>query len=156
MRKISNESDIPYLAESIRYYEARGNELHELNQDETLLREAYMRVKSGESRLYFTWHGQYKTDMFEVDDPLPLGLAYGFEASDHTHDITWNIRDVNERGSYFTVDVEFKCGCTFDGIDGDRRLQLALKSLKGWDIAKRSNGYDGKYTVRVLKSSMRQ
>lgn len=155
MRKISNESDVPYLSDGIRYYEARDNALYEINQNEVLLREAYARAKAGESKLYFTWHGQFKTDTFEVDDLLPLGLAYGFEEANHMHDVEWRICDENERGAYFSVDLEFKCGCTFDGVDRDKRLQLTLKSLKGWEISKHSNGRNGKYSVRVLKSSMK-
>lgn len=156
MRKVSNENDIPYLFESIRYYEAYNNELRELNQDRTLLSEAYARAKSGASKIYFTWHGQYRTDMFEVDDLPSFGLAYGFEQSDHTHDIEWHVRDINERGAYVTVDVEFKCGCTFDGLDGDKKLQMTLKSLKGWEMSKSYiSGCRGKHTVRILKSSLR-
>lgn len=156
MRKISNEKDIPFLSESIRYYEAVNNELRELNQNEALLGEAYFRAKDGKSKLYFTWHGQYKTDMFEVDDLPSLGLAYGFEQSDHTHDIDWSIRDVNERGSYYTVDVEFKCGCTFDGTDGKQKMRMALRSCKGWETsASQRSGCNGKYTVRVLKNSIK-
>lgn len=156
MRKVSNENDIPYLLEDIRYYEACNNELRELNQDRALLSEAYARAKAGASKIYFTWHGQRRTDMFEVDDLTSFGLAHGFEKSDHTHEIDYHIHDINERGSYFTVDVEFKCGCTFNGLDKDKRLQIALKSLKGWELTKSyPSYYNGKYTVRILKSSMR-
>lgn len=155
MRKVSNENNIPYLNEGLRYYEAHGSELCELNQDINMLREAYVRAKSGESKLYFTWHGQYRTDMFEVDDLLQLGLAYGFEKCDHTHDIEWHIHDIYERGAYFTVDVVFKCGCTFEGVDARKKLKMALKSLKGWEMSQSSLGIcNGRYTVRILKSSM--
>jgi len=94
--------------------------------------------------------------MFEVDDLLQFGLDFGFEKSDHTHEIAWRFCDANERGSYVSVEVEFKCGCTFDGADRIKKLQMVLKSLNGWEISKSYlGGYNGRYIVRVLKSSMR-
>ena len=65
MRKVSENKEFPFLSKSLCYYELLNNNLEDLSRDENLLKNAYIRAKNGESKIYITWHGNYRTDMFE-------------------------------------------------------------------------------------------
>ncbi len=157
MRKVSENKDFPFLSKSLCYYEVVDNELKDLARDEKLLKEAYERVKKGKSKLYVTWHGQYRTDMFEIDDLVSFGQTFGFEKPEHIHDIEWKCCNKDDNGAYVTIEVDFKCGCTFDGFDGIQKLKKELLLQKGWDMsASAGMGIcDSKYTIKVLKNSIK-
>lgn len=118
MRKAGEVDKFPYLSKSITYYETIGNEIFELTNNENSIKVAYLRAIDGKSNLYATWHGTYRTDMFYIDNLHELGLAFGFEQTEHEHKIIWKCENSQEKGSYVTVDIEFACGCTFDTEDG--------------------------------------
>lgn len=93
--------------------------------------------------------------MFLIDDLQKLGVAFGFEQTAHEHKIIWKCENLQEKGAYVTVRIEFACGCTFDTEDGIYRLKKELLQCKGWDMAASYlGGYKGKYTVRVKKSTI--
>lgn len=115
MRKVSENREFPFLSESLCYYELANNHLIDLARNENLLRDAYNRAKNAESKLYVTWHGNYRTDMFELDDLDSFSQAFGFEEQKHIHDIEWKFYDKEEKGAYTSLEINFKCGCAFDG-----------------------------------------
>ena len=73
MRKVSENKEFPFLSKSLCYYELLNNNLEDLSRDENLLKNAYIRAKNGESKIYITWHGNYRTDMFELDNLYTFG-----------------------------------------------------------------------------------
>lgn len=154
MRKAGDVDKFPYLSKNITYYEAICGEIFEL-KNENSVKTAYIRAVNGESHLYATWHGTYRTDMFFIDDLHVLGLAFGFEQTEHEHKIIWKCENPQEKGSYVTVDVEFACGCTFDSEDGICRLKKELSLCKGWDMSSSYLGkHNGKYLIRVKKNTI--
>lgn len=126
MRKVSENKGFPFLSEDLCYYELVNNDLKDLIRNENLLREAYNRAKNKESKLYIAWHGNYRTDMFELDHLDSFAQAFGFEEQKHIHDIEWKFYDKEEKGAYTSLEINFKCGCTFDGCDGIRKLKKEL------------------------------
>lgn len=156
MRKVSENQEFPFLSKSLCYYELLNNKLEDLSRDETLLKNAYIRAKNGESKIYITWHGNYRTDMFELDNLNDFGQSFGFEQQNHIHDIEWKYYDKEEKGAYISLDIKFNCGCTFDGCGGIRKLQKELLLQKGWDMsASCLSGYNSKYIIRVRKNSIK-
>ena len=156
MRKVSENKGFPFLSQELCYYELENIDLKDLTRNESLLREAYNRAKNEESKLYITWHGNYRTDMFELDDLDSFAQAFGFEEQKHIHDIEWKFYDKEEKGAYTSFEIHFKCGCTFDGNDGIRKLKKELLLQKGWDMsASYLGGYNSKYIIRVRKNSIK-
>ncbi len=156
MRKVSENKGFPFLSEDLCYYELVNNDLKDLIRNENLLREAYNRAKNKESKLYIAWHGNYRTDMFELDHLDSFAQAFGFEEQKHIHDIEWKFYDKEEKGAYTSLEINFKCGCTFDGCDGIRKLKKELLLQKGWDMsASYLGGYNSKYIIRVRKNSIK-
>jgi len=155
MRKVSEDKKFPFLLEGIRYYEAKDNNLIELDNKEGLIEEAYKRANKKESKLYLTWHGEHKTDMFEVDDLYSMGLAFGFEKYNHDHVSDWKIVCDEGRG-YVDVEITLRCECVFDSMDWRRRLAKQLFIEKGWEmVISRGSKYSDKYVVRIKKNTMK-
>lgn len=155
MQKTGDVDNFPFLSKGVTYYEAKNSEICELGNSENSMKDAYARALAGESNLYVTWHGAYRTDMFFVDDLHKLGVAFGFEQMEHEHKIIWECENPQEKGSYVTVDIEFGCGCTFDTEDGIYRLKKELALCKGWEMsASYLGGYKGKYIIRVKKNTI--
>lgn len=157
MRKVSENKEFPFLSTSLCYYELINNELVNLDRDEELLQKAYERCKNNNSKLYVSWHGMHRTDMFEIDDLPSFARAFHFEKAEHEHDIEWHISNIDAGNGYVYVDIEFKCGCTFDGSDGIRRMYKDLLEQKGWEmVVSHIGGYDGRYTIKVKKRTMKE
>ena len=157
MERTSNVEKFPFLIKGVNYFELIDNELIDLGHEENKIKEAYLRAKNNQNKLYITWHGVHRTDMFFVDNLNQLGQAFGFEKPDHYHHMEWRYRDEVARGGYITVDIIFKCGCNFDYIGGTEQLKRDLLIQKGWQMSGSGGvgGYNGKYSISVLKSSIK-
>lgn len=153
MQFASEVENFPYLSKELCYYEIRDNDIFCLDRNEIQIKEAYLRAKNGESKLYATWHGQYRTDMFYLDDLKQLGQTFGYEESDHVHEFEWKV--TRTEGAFAWIDIEFKCGCTFDGAGGIQKLSRELLRQMGWNmVVSGRGGYDGRYTIKVWKNSL--
>lgn len=156
MRKTSKTEKFPFLMKTLKYYEVKDNSLYEVDNNVLSIKEAYLRATTGESTLYASWHGTYSTDIFLIDDLHELGVAFGFEKSDHVHEIEWKYVNPQEKGAYISIQIEFKCGCSFDTVDGKEKLKKDLLLCKGWEISSSGlGGCNSKYTVRVKRSSIK-
>ena len=62
----------------------------------------------------------------------------------------------DKKSRYAYVNIEFKCGCEFD-YGMIQKLALDLKKQLGWEITTSTglSGYAGKYTIKVLRSSIK-
>lgn len=157
MQRTSEVEKFPFLIKDMHYYELKNFDLIDLGHDKSLIEAAYLRAKNNESKLYVTWHGTYRTDLFLIDNLFTFGQTLGLEQPTHIHDIEWNYHDNDSRGGYATLDVRFKCGCCFDGVGAMEQLKKDLLIQKGWEMSKSyMGGYNGKYIIRVLKSSIKE
>ena len=153
MRKTSEDDDFPFLTNEIHYYKVKDNDLIDLERD----KEAYLEAEKNKCKIFLTWHGTYRTDLFFVDDLKKLGQAFGFIAPEHIHDIEWAFEESNPTGVYVYVNLKFKCGCTFNGLGGIERLKNDLLYQKGWEMSKSYMGtHNNCYTIKVLKRSICQ
>jgi hypothetical protein len=130
--------------------------------------EAYERAKAGTSRLFAVWPGQYRSDLFEIDDleeyAKAIGLIHDHQRTglaEHEHSVRLSQRSYstdNPRSQYVSIDVELDCGCEIRDLTvfaGDMRKQY------GWDIAT-TGGHgirstpDGKqvYSLRARRTSL--
>lgn len=64
--QVMGDATFPHGSRGVCYYVIKSNQLVEVGYDD-----AVRRARRG-GRVYATWHGQWRTDMFEVDD-LYLG-----------------------------------------------------------------------------------
>lgn len=78
MRKSSEvEYGFPYGSKIVCYIEhTSDNRIVHIQNYAQQKRDVYFRVKSGESKLYAVWPGQYSSDLFEIDDIDEYGKAY--------------------------------------------------------------------------------
>ena len=102
--------------------------------------------------------GSYRSDLFCIDDLNELADAYGIERDDpHIHEIEWKFSSMDDKISrYAYIDIKFKCGCKIE--DGTiKKLALDLRKQLGWEVATSVgwSGYDGKYTIKVLRTSIK-
>lgn len=83
---------------------------------------SYQRARSGESRLYAVWPGQWYSHLFAIDDLDEYVRAFGVVheekrtgPADHEHQVRWEIHpfEKNPNGSYVTLEIRLDCGCEF-------------------------------------------
>lgn len=156
--------DFPYQHPTTCYVEvwADGSVTHGTDAG------TYERAKAGKSRLFAVWPGQYRSDLFVIDDldeyAKALGLIHDQERTglaEHEHDVRWTRRTYstdNPRSPYVPVEVELGCGCTI------RDLSVFAKHMReqrGWDVATSggwgSSGASGgkqTYSLRVRRKSL--
>lgn len=159
MRSAKENKEFPYDSTLICYIEVfPDGKTRQVFCNQTDIEQAYNRAKKGESQIYAVWPGRYKSDLFIIDDLNKLADAYGIEKEDgHIHDITWKFSSMDDKKSrYVYVDIEFKCGCEFH-YGMIKKLALDLKKQLGWEIATSTGlgSYAGKYTIKVLRSSIK-
>ena len=129
---------------------------------------AYERAKAGKSRLFAVWPGQYRSDLFVIDDldeyAKAIGLIHDQERTglaEHAHKVRWKPHPYgqdNPRSPYITIEIELDCGCEIR----DRHVFAAhMRKQHGWDLAT-SGGWGGTgmpggkrtYTLRARRKSL--
>lgn len=77
MRKASEEEYFPYDSKLVCYIElTKEKEIRQIQNYVQEKRDIYFRVKNEGSKLYAVWLGQYRSDLFEIDDIELYGKAY--------------------------------------------------------------------------------
>ncbi len=104
------------------------------------------------------WPGNWRSDLFIIDDPNLLADAYGIEYEGaHSHKIKWEISSIDDgESAYAYVDITFLCGCelSFSKI---KAFAADMYRQYGWDVAtsKGIGGHSGKYTISVRRSTLK-
>jgi len=159
-------NDFPYTSPIVCYIEV--NQVGNVSQVNNHNMALYTRIKNGESKLYAVWPGQYRSDLFLIDDPTEYAKARGIIPDpertglrEHEHQVWWQIAssESNSRGAYVPVNVRLDCGCRIKDI---RTFAEHMHQQKSWNVA--VGTYPGSYqegqklpiyTVRVQRSSLR-
>ncbi len=69
MKKASEQDFFPYDSKLVCYIEmTKDNELKQVQNYVQEKRGVYYRVKNEGSKLYAVWPGNYRSDLFEIDD----------------------------------------------------------------------------------------
>lgn len=122
----------------------------------------YERALSGESRLFAVWPGQWRSNLFVIDDldeyARALDIIHDQERTGlaaHDHDARWTLSpyEENPNGSYIRINVWLDCGCTIRDLDV---FAAQMRKQRGWDIAK-SGGWGsggGSYSMRARRRSL--
>jgi hypothetical protein len=155
--------DFPYRLGTLCYIEVTGAGKVRFGSD----RESYERASAGESRLYAVWPGQWRSDLFVIDDLEEFARAVGFIHDDertglaeHDHDVKWDVSTYEDTptGVYVTIEVRLDCGCEIRDLE---TFASQMREQRGWDIARSRgwsrSGMDGssyRYTMRVRRSSL--
>jgi hypothetical protein len=130
--------------------------------------EAYSRAKAGASRLFAVWPGQYRSDLFAVDDldeyARATGLLHDPERTglvEHVHEVSWESDSYGSdspRSPYMTIRLRLECGCAIRDL---AVFAAHMRQQRGWDIATSggwgSSGPPGgpaTYTLRVRRKSL--
>ena len=126
---------------------------------------AYYATKKGECKLYAVWPGQYRSDLFIIDNLDEMADALGIPTTKtHVHNVVWTLGRFDDGHSvYASVDVRLPCGCSIDKM-GIRKFAADMKEQRGWEVAV-STGYSAhtiggdtsnwEWTIRVKLCSLR-
>ncbi|MFF8672585.1 hypothetical protein [Streptomyces sp. NPDC015242] len=128
--------------------------------------DAYQRALAGESRLFAVWPGQWRSDLFAIDDLDEYARAHGIVhdeertgLAEHIHDVKWALadREPNPRSQYVSIDLRLVCGCS---INDRRTFASQMREQQGWDMAvtggwgRQTNANGTTYTFRVRRRSL--
>jgi hypothetical protein len=122
---------------------------------------AYRSAIEKKIRILAVWPGNYRSDLFEIDDLDAFADAFGVRGvSDHEHKIAWSLSPYDDRKSmYADINAVLECGCTVNRHN-IRKFFSDMKVQKGWDLATSSglsyhvNGENTEYTFRVRRNSL--
>ena len=69
MRSAKEQEWFPYGAKTVCCFEIWSDgSIRQVERNKTAMRESYERVKSGETKMYAVWPGQWSSDLFIIDD----------------------------------------------------------------------------------------
>jgi len=129
---------------------------------------AYQRALAGESRLFAVWPGNWRSDLFAIDDldqyARGIGLIHDQTRTglaDHDHQIRWEISpyETKPNASHVSIALEFDCGCEIKDL---RAFAEQVRQQKGWDVATSSgwgshrDSSGSSYNVRIRRKSLTQ
>jgi hypothetical protein len=154
--------DFPYTQKTVCYIEVVNDGSVTFNSNG-----AYGRAVAGESRLFAVWPGQYRSDLFAIDDLDEYAKAFGIVhdrertgLADHEHQVRWD-RDPREQkpnGTYIGIKVSLDCGCEIHDLG---TFAAHMRQQKGWDIATSGGwgsstqvGHAPRYSLRVRRKSL--
>lgn len=150
--------DFPYGSPTTCYIEVHKDGKVTQGADHT----AYERARAGESRLFAVWPGQWRSDLFVIDDLDEYARALDIlhdqkrtGLADHNHKVRWVISPYEKKpdGIYVSIDVWLDCGCTVRDLDA---FAAQMRKQRGWNIAT-SGGWGsggGSYSMRARRRSL--
>lgn len=158
MRSAKEQEWFPYDSKTTCYILIQNNNITQIQHTLYDLKSAYQAVLEGSATLYAVWPGQYRSDLFIVDDLDAFADAVGIpRKSNHIHDIEWKISEYgNNNSRYAYVDCKFKCNCSFFKM-GIKKFANDMREQRGWNVAT-SKGYGGngeQFSLYVSRSSLK-
>ncbi|MCC9308437.1 hypothetical protein LN042_15300 [Kitasatospora sp. RB6PN24] len=128
----------------------------------------YDRARTGKSRLFAVWPGEWSSHLFVIDDLDEYARAHGLihdqdrtGLADHEHVVRWEVDpyEAKPMASYISIQLELDCGCT---IEDRRTFASQMRAQRGWDIAtsggwgKRTGQGRTTYSLRARRKSLTQ
>lgn len=130
-------ADFPYTLQTMCYIEIGAAGDVKFGRDAG----TYERARSGAVRLFAVWPGQWRSDLFAIDDLDEYARAFGLVhdptrtgLADHEHDIRWSISAHEDKpnGTYISIELRLDCGCRILDLDA---FAKQMREQRGWDIA---------------------
>ncbi|MCX4683930.1 hypothetical protein OG401_06320 [Kitasatospora purpeofusca] len=155
-------SDFPYTSRTTCYIEISDDGTVSHGTDAG----TYERARSGKSRLFAVWPGNWSSDLFIIDDLDEYARAHGIihdqartGLDDHEHQVRWKLSpyETKPNGSYISIELELDCDCTIEDL---KTFAGQMRHQRGWDIATsggwgRSSGQGHTtYSLRVRRKSL--
>jgi len=154
--------DFPYESPTTCYIEVRqdGSVTQGMGQG------VYERAQSGESRIFAVWPGEWRSDLFIIDDideyAKAVGLVHDEERTglaEHVHDVRWAVSPYEHKpdGTYISINVWLDCGCKIRDL---ATFANQMRQQRGWAVAtsggwgSSSNSKSTTYTLRVRRKSL--
>ena len=152
--------DFPYRQKTTCYIEVgRDGTVRQVDSG------SYDRAVAGESRLSAVWPGEWRSDLFAIDEYAratgrkPDAVRTGLK--DHKHEARWAINDFESKptASHIWIDVWLECGCRINDI---KTFATHIRTQRGWDVAT-SGGWGSiggigdkvvQHSVRVRRKSL--
>lgn len=137
MRSAKETENFPYSSKIICYIEVdNGGKVTQVSNNFAGISAAYHNAVNKKSRIYAVCPGNYRSDLFEIDDLDALADAFGVPRPDeHVHKLTWTLSPFNDGKSlYADVYVTFECGCSLDS-NNIKKFANDMKAQKEWDVA---------------------
>lgn len=115
--------DFPYNLKTVCYIEVFEDGTVSHGRDTG----TYERARSGKSRLFAVWPGEWSSHLFVIDDLDEYARAHGLVhdeertgLADHVHVVRWELDPSEDKpmGTYITIRVQLDCGCSIR----DRRV----------------------------------
>lgn len=159
MRSAKEQEYFPYDSKLVCYVlVSKSGTVSQVQHSRSELTAAYMAVSEGKAVLYAVWPGQWRSDLFVIDDLNAFADAVGIPREDaHVHDVEWKLSDDDDGVSrYAWIDCKLKCNCSIWKM-GIKKFANDMYQQKGWDVAV-SKGYGShgdEYSVPVRRSSLR-
>ena len=150
MRSAKEWKEFPYNSKRVCYMELSSDgKLTQLDSSGYKL--AYENTVATKSNLYAVCPGDWRSDLFVIDDLNSFADAFGIpRPDDHTHHITWKLSSIDDgKSSYATVDIVFNCDCKLS-MNNLKKIANDLREQKGWEMAT-STGYSGGYSLNGEK-----
>lgn len=163
MRSAKACDNFPYRSKQICYFQVDKNgEVSQLQPNISEMETAYQSASLGNTTIYAVQPGDYKSDLFIIDDINILADAFGVDRPDsHIHDITWCISSCDDgKSRYADIQFKFNCGCKLNE-NNIRKFANDMRKQMGWNVAVTTGfGYhsskenDTIYSISVLRKSL--
>ncbi|MFE7559039.1 hypothetical protein [Kitasatospora sp. NPDC057500] len=130
-------ADFPYTQRTLCYIEVAKDGAVSHGTDAG----TYERARTGESRLFAVWPGEWASHLFVIDDLDQYARAHGLihdkertGLAEHEHSVRWEIGPSETKPSsiYVSIEVELDCECTIEDL---RTFASQMRVQRGWDIA---------------------
>lgn len=159
MRSAKEQNYFPYDSKTTCYILVRNNgEVDHITHSLSNLKNAYDNVLKGEAKLYAVWPGNYRSDLFIIDDLNAFADAVGIpRKSDHIHKIKWKLSEHDDGKSVSAlVEITFECDCSLSKM-GIKKFANDMREQRGWEVAT-SKGWSSGGSVNqvyVRRSSLK-
>ena len=162
MRSAKESEAFPYSSTLVCYFSVNMfGTVRQINHDFTSVAAAYKEAVNGTNKIYAVWPGNYRSDLFEIDDLNLFADAFGVPRPDtHKHIVNWKKSSIDDgKSRYAFVDIIFECGCKLYS-DNIKIIAADLEEEKGWEVATskgygvRSNDKTMEYTLSVLRNTL--
>ncbi|ATW28203.1 hypothetical protein [Candidatus Formimonas warabiya] len=158
MRSAKDTESFPYSSPIVCYIQVdKCGEVTQISNEYSEILAAYKNAVNEQAKIYAVWPGNYRSDLFEIDNLDALADAFQIHGlADHEHRISWTLSPYDDGKSlYARVCIVFECGC-YLGLQNIKKFAHDMKEQKSWDVAT-SKGLSGspEYTIYVRRNSLR-
>ena len=162
MRSAKGSDNFPYHSAIVCYIGvSNAGEIMQIDHDFDAISLAYNDAIDGKIRIFAVWPGNYRSDLFEIDDLDAFADGFGVRSlKEHEHKVAWSLSSHDDKKSlYANVNVILECGCivTRHNI---KRFAKDMSDQKGWDIATskglsyHTDGLRTEYSFRIRRNSL--